>query len=205
METLKEIDAFIKKIIAKKPDFDEGKKAIMDALKKFIPEYNPNSLKTVDFDRTLIEFENWLVQTITNDPLPSSVKSIWIGLFDGSKDETGATPEIQMCIKGSKYLPDLKPNDWFKNDLWDASGKNSEIKAFKTISNTLKNFPNDSVYIQNVLMLSLVLLLCQNGFDIIQHEFLIYQKELFIGCGFEAGPQYVVGKLTENGVNLIKQ
>ena len=195
---------YIQNLIKKKPDFDESKKFLIDGLKRFIPEYNPTSFKSVDFDRTLIEFENWLVQTITNDPLPISVKSLWLGLTDNSKDDTGNTPDIQLQIRGSKFLPTTKPNDWFNKDLWDASGKNSEIKAFKTISNSIKNYPVEAGLIQNYLMMILAVMLIQNGFDIIKHEFLIYQKELTIGCGFENGERYVVGKLTEDGLVQIK-
>lgn len=194
---------YIESIIAKKPDFDDSKKLLIDGIKKFMPDYNPSSLKSVDFDRTLIEFENWLVQTITNDPIPSSVKSIWLGLNDNSKDETGGAPEIQLQLVGSKFLPENKPNDWFKNDLWDATGKNSEIKALKTISNTIKNYQEMQPIITNFLMLMLSIILIQNGFDLIKHEFLIYQKKLVIGCGFENGDRYIVGYLNEDGVSPI--
>ncbi len=191
---------YIEGIIADKPDFDESKKLLIEGIKKFIPDYNPTSLKSVDFDRTLIEFENWLVLTITNDPIPSSVKSIWLGLNDNSKDETGGSPEIQLQLHGSKFLPESKPNDWFKNDLWDATGKNSEIKALKTVSNTIKNFQELQPLITNFLMVLLSIILVQNGFDLIKHEFLIYQKKIVIGCGFENGDRYIVGYLTEDGI-----
>jgi len=191
---------YIEGIIADKPDFDESKKLLIEGIKKFMPDYNPTSLKSVDFDRTLIEFENWLVLTITNDPIPSSVKSIWLGLNDNSKDETGGSPEIQLQLHGSKFLPENKPNDWFKNDLWDATGKNSEIKALKTVSNTIKNFQELQPLIMNFLMVLLSIILVQNGFDLIKHEFLIYQKKIVIGCGFENGDRYIVGYLTEDGI-----
>jgi len=193
---------YIEGIIADKPDFDESKKLLIEGIKKFMPDYNPTSLKSVDFDRTLIEFENWLVLTITNDPIPSSVKSIWLGLNDNSKDETGGSPEIQLQLHGSKFLPENKPNDWFKNDLWDATGKNSEIKALKTVSNTIKNFQELQPLIMNFLMVLLSIILVQNGFDLIKHEFLIYQKKIVIGCGFENGDRYIVGYLTEDGIVL---
>lgn len=202
-ESKEKYKEYIENIVAKKPDFDESKKLLIDGIKKFMPDYNPSSLKSVDFDRTLIEFENWLVQTITNDPIPSSVKSIWLGLNDNSKDETGAAPEIQLQLIGSKFLPENKPNDWFKNDLWDASGKNSEIKALKTISNTIKNYQELQPIIVNYLMLALSIILIQNGFDLIKHEFLIYQKKLVVGCGSENGDKYIVGNLTEDGICLI--
>lgn len=191
---------YISQIIVKKPDFDDSKKLLIDGIKKFMPDYSPNSLKSVDFDRTLIEFENWLVQTITNDPIPSSVKSLWLGLNDNSKDDSGGPPEIQLQLIGSKFLPENKPNDWFKSDLWDASGKNSEIKAYKTISNTIKNYQELQPLILNYLMICLTIILIQNGFDLIKHEFLIYQRSLIIGCGFEAGDIYIVGNLTEDGM-----
>ncbi|HRP02826.1 MAG TPA: hypothetical protein PLE30_09285 [Candidatus Kapabacteria bacterium] len=192
---------YIQNIIDKKADFDESKKLLIDGIKKFMPDYNPTTLKSVNFDRTLIEFENWLVQTITNDPIPSSVKSIWFGLNDNSKDESGGLPEIQLLMCGSKFLPENKPNDWYKNDLWDATGKNSEIKALKTISNTIKNFQDLQPLILNYLLLALTVILVQNGFDLIKHEFLIYQKKLIIGCGFDNGTNFIVGYLTENGIS----
>lgn len=190
---------YIESILSQMPDFDESKKLLIDGLKKFMPDYSPNSLKSIDFDRTLIEFENWLVQTITNDPIPSSVKSIWLGLHDNSKDETAGSPEIQLQLIGSKFLPENKPNDWFKNDLWDASGKNSEIKAFKTISNTIKNYLELQPIIMNYLMMLLAIILIQNGFDLIKHEFLIYQNSIVVGCGFDDGDKYIVGAITEDG------
>ncbi|GAB1372647.1 hypothetical protein MASR1M45_27100 [Candidatus Kapaibacterium sp.] len=196
-------DDFIAKLINTKPDIEEGKKMIFDAVKQIIPAYNIASLKGLDFDRTLIEFENWLVQTITTDPIPISVKSLWFGLADTTNKEdaaTGVGGEIQMTIKGTKYLPQTRPKDWFKKDLWDASSKTSEIKAYKTISNSLKNYADDAQDIQSLVLVSLTVLLIINGFDIIKHEFLIYQNSLVIGCGYETGNQYIVGKLVEDGM-----
>ncbi len=203
MERIKKIDEFIISLINKKPDIEEGKRLIYDAIKQIIPIYNISSLKGLDFDRTLIEFENWLVQTVTSDPLPISCKSIWFGLADVTNKEdatTGVGGEIQMTIKGTKYLPQTRPKDWYKKDLWDATSKTAEIKAFKTISNSLKNYTEDAQDIQNLVLVSLAALLIINGFDIIKHEFLIYQNSLVIGCGYETGNQYIVGKLVEDGL-----
>ncbi|MBX3045015.1 MAG: hypothetical protein KIT33_09305 [Candidatus Kapabacteria bacterium] len=203
MDRAKKTDDFILKLIKQQPDIDRGKKMIFDAIGEIIPGYNFGSLKGLDFDRTLIEFENWLVQTITSDPLPISVKSIWFGLGDVSNKEDAATGiggEIQITLKGSKFLPSSKPKDWFKKDLWDATGKQSEIKAFKTISNSLKNYPNDAQDIQSLVLVALAVVLLINGFDIIKHEFLVYQPSLAIGCGYETGIHYVVGNLTEEGI-----
>lgn len=203
MERSKQIDEFIARIIKLKPDVEEGKKEIFDGVKQIIPGYNIASLKGLDFDRTLIEFENWLVSTITTDPLPISVKSLWFNLADTTNKEdatTGIGGEIQMTLRGSKYLPQTRPKDWFKKDLWDATGKTSEIKAFKTISNSLKNYPDDAQDIQSLVMVSLAAVMIINGFDIIKHEFLIYQNTLTIGCGYDTGTQYIVGKLGEEGI-----
>lgn len=203
MDRASKIDAFINKLIKVKPDIDTGKKMIIEAINQIIPNYNFSALKGLDFDRTLIEFENWLVQTITTDPLPISVKSIWFGLGDVTNKEDAATGiggEIQMTVKGAKFLPQTKPKDWFKKDLWDATGKSAEIKAFKTISNSLKNYPDDAQDIQSLVLVSLTVILLINGFDIIKHEFLIYQPTLAIGCGYEAGCQYIIGHLTEDGI-----
>src|SRR5690606_10663682 len=113
---------------------------------------------------------------------------------------TGIGGEIQITVKGSKFLPQSKPKDWFKKDLWDATGKTSEIKAYKTISNSLKNYPDDAQDIQSLVLVALTVVLLINGFDIIKHEFLVYQQTLAIGCGYETGTQYIVGKLTEDGM-----
>lgn len=203
MERSKLTDDFITSLIEQKPDVETGKALIFEAIKNIIPIYNIAALKGLDFDRTLIEFENWLVQTITLDPLPISVKSIWFGLADVSNKEDAATGiggEIQMTMKGTKFLPQSKPKDWFKKDLWDATGKSAEIKAFKTISNSLKNYPDDAQDIQSLVLVSLAVVMLINGFDIIKHEFLVYQNSLAIGCGYENGSQYIVGKLTEDGI-----
>jgi hypothetical protein len=203
MERSKKTEEFIYKLISIKPDIEEGKRMLFEAVKEIIPVYNVTALKGMDFDRTLIEFENWLVQTITADPLPVSVKSIWFGLGDVSNKEDAATGiggEIQITAKGSKFLPQTKPKDWFKKDLWDATGKSAEIKAFKTISNSLKNYPEDAQDIQSLMLVGLSVILLINGFDIIKHEFLVYQNSLVIGCGYESGCHYIVGKLTEEGL-----
>lgn len=203
MERTKEIEDFINKLIIEQPDVETGKKMIFDAVADIMPVFNISALKGLDFDRTLIEFENWLVQTITSDPLPISVKSIWFGLGDVSNKEdiaTGVGGEIQITVKGSKFLPQTKPKDWFKKDLWDATNKSAEIKAFKTISNSLKNYVDDAQDIQSLVLVSLAALLVINGFDIIKHEFLIYQHSLAIGCGYESGSHYIIGFLTEDGI-----
>lgn len=203
MERTKQIDDFITELISVKPNMDDGKVMIFEAVNRIISNYNIAALKGLDFDRTLIEFENWLVQTITVDPLPISVKSLWFGLGDVTNKEdasTGIGGEIQITVKGAKFLPQTKPKDWFKKDLWDATSKSAEIKAFKTISNSLKNYPDDAQDIQSLVLVSLAALLLINGFDIIKHEFLIYQQTLVIGCGYETGSHYIVGVLTEDGL-----
>jgi hypothetical protein len=203
MERTKQIDDFIAELISVKPTMEDGKTMIFEAVNKIITNYNIAALKGLDFDRTLIEFENWLVQTITVDPLPISVKSLWFGLGDVTNKEDAATGiggEIQITVKGAKFLPQTKPKDWYKKDLWDATSKSAEIKAFKSISNSLKNYPDDAQDIQSLVLVSLAVLLLINGFDIIKHEFLIYQHSLVVGCGYEAGSHYIVGLLTEDGI-----
>lgn len=205
MERTKEIEDFINKLIKEQPDVDAGKKMIFEAVANIIPAYNITALKGLDFDRTLIEFENWLVQTITTDPLPISVKSIWFGLGDVSNKEdtaTGVGGEIQITVKGSKYLPQTKPKDWFKKDLWDATSKSAEIKAFKTVSNSLKNYVDDAQDIQSLVLVAFTALLVINGFDIIKHEFLVYQQSLAIGCGYESGSHYIIGFMNEDGISV---
>lgn len=205
MERTQKIEKFINKLIQEQPDIETGKKMIFDAVGDIIPAYNISALKGLDFDRTLIEFENWLVQTITVDPLPISVKSIWFGLGDVSNKEdvaTGVGGEIQITVKGAKFLPQTKPKDWFKKDLWDATGKSAEIKAYKTVSNSLKNYVDDAQDIQSLVLVALTALLVINGFDIIKHEFLVYQQSLAVGCGYEAGSHFIVGTLTEEGITI---
>lgn len=186
-------------LIANKTDFDTSKKELIEVIKKVMPTFNLAALKAVDFDRTLIEFENWLVQTITEDPLPGSVKSIWFAITDSSKED--APSEIQLVVKGSKQTPETKPNDWYAVDLWDAAGKSSEIKAFKTISNAIKNNPDEADMLLNFVMPAFTIILINSGFDIIKHEFIIYYPQIYVGCGFDGGKQYIVGKITEDGIS----
>ena len=189
---------FLQSLIDRKLDFESAKKELVEGIKKIMPNFNIQALKSVDFDRTLIEFENWLVQTVTDDPLPGSIKSVWFAITDSSKED--APSEIQLVIKGSKQTPLTKPNDWYAVDLWDASGKASEIKAFKTISNAMKNNPDESDMLLNFVVPALTIILINSGFDIIKHEFIIYYPEIYVGCGFDGGKQYLVGKITEDGV-----
>ncbi len=191
-------DDFLQSLIDRKLDFDSAKKELVEGIKKIMPEFNMLALKAVDFDRTLIEFENWLVQTVTDDPLPGSIKSIWFAITDSSKED--AASEIQLVIKGSKQTPINKPSDWYAVDLWDASGKSSEIKAYKAISNAMKNNPEEFDMLLNFVVPALTIILINSGFDIIKHEFIIYYPEIYVGCGFEGGRQYIVGKITEDGV-----
>lgn len=189
---------YLQSLIDRKLDFDSAKKELVEGIKKIMPNFNIQALKSVDFDRTLIEFENWLVQTVTDDPLPGSIKSVWFAITDSSKED--APSEIQLVIKGSKQTPLTKPNDWYAVDLWDASGKTSEIKAYKTISNAMKNNPDESDMLLNFVVPALTIILINSGFDIIKHEFIIYYPEIYVGCGFDGGKQYLVGKITEEGV-----
>jgi len=193
---------FLQLLIDRKTDFDTAKKELIEGIKKIMPNFNMQALKSVDFDRTLIEFENWLVQTVTDDPLPGSIKSIWFAITDSSKEDSPS--EIQLVIKGSKQTPINKPNDWYAVDLWDAGGKSSEIKAFKTISNAMKNNPEESEMLLKFVVPALTIILINSGFDIIKHEFIIYYPEIYVGCGFEDGASYVVGKITEDGVVKLK-
>lgn len=202
MDRTKKIETFINKLIKTKPDIEEGKKLIFDAVKRIIPNYNIASIKGLNFDRTLIEFENWLVQTITTDPIPISCKSVWFSIADTTNKEdleTGIGGEIQMTVMGSKFLPQSRPKDWFKKDMWDATSKTAEIKAYKALSNSLKNYPDDVQDIKDLVFVALSVLMIINGFDIIKHEFLIYQSSLTIACGYESGEQYIIGNLSEDG------
>lgn len=189
------------------PELDEVKIELNSALKKYFPDYNINAIKNLDYDRSLVEFENWLVQTVTQDPLPISAKSLYFNIIDNStKDDLNGphAPEIQICITASKYLPSEKPNDWFLNKLWEPTSKNSEIKAFKTMSNSIKNYVGEGNDLQHLLFGLMASTLLVNGFDIIKHEFLVYQNSIKIGFGFnyENGPKYVLGTLTEDGITL---
>ncbi len=202
MNKNEEIKKFVHRIIEMQYDMDEGKEALTNALQKLFPGFNTHSLKTMDFNRVLVEFENWLVSTITQDPMPSPAKSIWFCHVDNSITEgiPGPVPEIQLVMTASKYSPNDKPNDWFINKLWEPQGKQSELKAYKTLSNSLKSFDGDMNDLVELLFNSLTTLLIINGFDIIKHEFLIYQNEMTLACGSESDGYFIIGKLTEDGV-----
>lgn len=196
------IKEFVQQIIQNQYDVEEGKVHLLNAIKKFYPDFNHNSIKTLDIHRTLVEFENWLVSTITQDPMPTSAKSIWFCHFDNSITDgvPGLVPEIQLIMTGSKYSPSDKPNEWFINRIWEPQSKQSELKAYKTLSNTLKNFIGNNNDLLELIFNSFTALLVINGFDIIKHEFLIYQPEMTLACGSEASGYHVIGKLTEYGI-----
>ncbi len=197
-----EIKEFINRIIEMQYEMDEGKEAMSNALQKFFPSFNTHSLKSMDFNRVLVEFENWLVSTITQDPMPSPAKSIWFCHFDNSVTEgiPGPIPEMQLIMTASKYSPNEKPIDWFVNKIWEPQGKQSELKAYKTLSNSLKSFEGELKDLVELLFNSLSTLLIINGFDIIKHEFLGYQTEISLACGGESNGYFLIGKLTEDGV-----
>ena len=202
MSKINEIRKFIQQIIDKKYDVEEGKTALMGALQKFFPGFNQNSLKGLDINRVLVEFENWLVSTITQDPMPTSAKTIWFCHVDNSITDgvPGPVPEIQLVMTASKYQISDKPNDWYMNKLWEPQSKQSELKAYKTLSNSLKSFDGKMNEVVELLFNSLTALLIINGFDIIKHEFLLYQPEMKLACGSEGNDYYIIGTLTEEGI-----
>lgn len=201
MDKTKKIDNFIKDILKNQPEPEKVKNDLMNMVKKMFPDYNSNQLKNLDFNRTLIEFENWLVSTVMEDPIPGSMKTIWLGLQDANAEKTDVpAPDIQLLVQGTKFSPEEKPNWWEKN-IYDPSGKNSEIKAYRTLTNSFKSAPADMKDAMDLLFFSLTATLGIHGFDIIKHEFLFYQPEMIIATGFENGRHIVIGTLNEEGVH----
>lgn len=200
MSSTDKVGDFIKTLVKKLPDAETGKKEIINFLKKNYPQYTLQTISGIDFNRTLVEFENWLVSTVTSDPVPTSMKSIYFNIQNpDSEDIQNQIGEIQLCLTGSKFASKEKADSWMKNKIYEPQNKLSEIKAYKTLSNSLKNNQDELTILQDAIFSPLTTLLMINGFDIIRHEFLIYQQEIDLGFGFSNGRTTVIGKLNEDG------
>ncbi|PHQ28146.1 hypothetical protein [Leeuwenhoekiella nanhaiensis] len=198
-----QIDTILKAQIANKSSIQDG----YSQIKKVLTD-NELLFVDIDIDKLKKEFDKWLADVITKEPIPKNIKSLYFGLA------TLAFPEIDdgkeqttVYLAGSRLTP-KQGEDWACDTAYFPNRRYLLPTEFEKIDNVIKSNDNlggdYEVFVFNGLLNLLVL----DALTDFKDSLMNYQDKklgffktskkrdsMHFGAGFDSGELYLLGEL----------
>ncbi|RKS02875.1 hypothetical protein [Flavobacterium sp. 102] len=185
------VDEVLKKHIKDKPTFNEGIKDFQTILNL---DKNIELITNAESDELKSELNSFMKKVLDENKLPDNVKALSFGIFTSIVDKKES---ITIYLSGSGKTPKEDFNDWNVDPIYFP--KYYLIpKYFESIKSQNYELNGDlEVLIYNGILNLLII----NNIEFFKNEILTSNKDIYIGSGFDSGDTYLLGKLTETGIN----
>ncbi|PHR97389.1 MAG: hypothetical protein COA80_07825 [Leeuwenhoekiella sp.] len=198
-----QIDTILKAQIANKSSIQDG----YSQIKKVLTD-NELLFVDIDIDKLKKEFDEWLVDVITKEPIPKNIKSLYFGLatlafpdIDDGKEQT------TVYLSGSRLTP-KQDEDWACDTAYFPNRRYLLPTEFEKIDHVIKSNDNlggdYEVFVFNGLLNLLVL----DALTDFKDSLMTYldkklgffkttkkRDSMHFGAGFDSGELYVLGEL----------
>ena len=192
-------------LIEKKPDLKAGKASLLDYLARQYPDYHLRNVKAANFFSAQDTFEQWILDVIANEPIPSDIKSIWFGLSEWNHQAEPDVVFTRIYIIGSRFSPD-EDKEWSCYVHYDPDPKDSllELEIYEDMSRSVSQYNKwaeggESVYLGVAMFLSLSCLLITQSLQGISDILIENRDDLHVGFGYPSGDCWYLGRLTADG------
>ena len=197
------VDKLLKDQIENKLDIKSG----YDEIKQMLLEYNLPAFD-INIQELEKEFNEWLSDLISQEPIPKDIKSIYFGLANLSFPEIDDGNEnTTVYISGSVYSPE-KDEDWACDTTYFPQRRYLILDDFDKIYEQVKsNKELDGDY-EVLVFNGLLNLLILNNIKQYKEQLLtsknrklgfkkkeMKRASLYLGAGFDSGDVYILGKL----------
>ncbi|MDQ0914651.1 hypothetical protein [Paenibacillus sp. V4I5] len=180
------IEHSLNKIIDQKPDLHSGIELILSELTKF--ELEKDELTRI-IAGSFSEFQSLLSSIFKKDPLPITIISLNLGIFESNEG-------ISYYISGSSEW-NKEGTDWACNNDYFPEQRYIDLLIHDKIDELTEE--NYDAYV--FLALSIAALYLIEFFKNNKDQFInFYRPKLFIATGFDDGDIYNIGRVISEGV-----
>jgi hypothetical protein len=191
------VDEVLKNHIEIKQNYISGFYEIRNIVKS---ETEIDLLVNIDESRMQDEFEEWVKFVLSKQKIPSKIKSIYFGLFtmvDPEINEGKETTTIHLM--GSTFTP-IEDEDWASDPEFTPENRYMVLTDFIAIDNNVKQRRTTDGALNVLIYNGILNLLLINSIKNLIPLFLGNHKSIYIGCGYDEGDPYVIGKLSNSGL-----
>ena len=183
------VDSLLKKQIKNKVSIQNG----INEIKKLINFDNSTLITDSELEKLINEFNSFTKKVLKENELPKDIKGLYFGIFTSIDNNT---EYITIYLSGSRTSPIEDSEDWNVEPIYFPKMYMipSYFEKIKSSNSELNGVLEVLIYngILNLIILE----------NIETYKELIFKSsnEIYIGCGFDSGDTYILGKLTEQGL-----
>ncbi|BCY28742.1 hypothetical protein KK2020170_16100 [Flavobacterium okayamense] len=183
------VDSLLKKQIKNKVSIQNG----INEIKKLLNFDNKNLITESELEKLINEFNSFTKKVLKENYLPNDIKGLYFGIFtsiDNNKEY------ITIYLSGSIISPMEDSEDWNVEPIY--LPKMYMIPSYFEIikSSNVELNGELEVLIYNGI-LNLIIL---ENIETYKENIIKSSNEIYIGCGFDSGETYILGKLTQQGL-----
>ena len=183
------VDNLLKKQIKNKVSIQNG----INEIKKLLNFDNKNLITESELEKLINEFNSFTKKVLKENHIPNDIKGLYFGIFtsiDNNKEY------ITIYLSGSKTSPMEDSEDWnvepiYFPKMYMIPSYFEKIKS----SNTELNGELEVLIYNGILNLIIL-----ENIETYKENIIKSSNEIYIGCGFDSGDTYILGKLTEQGL-----
>ena len=177
-----------------------GRDQIVQTIKSIYDGLEVPALIEVHPEKLNQQFARWIGRLLLKEPLPDGIRSLYFGLFEALYVYYFFFRErcIELYVSGSRELPAAK-NWTCENSYWP-NGRYSKIFIDNKIYKSITKIAEPIEFELNILVLGTLAMLLIKFNARLMYE--TVRKDLWIGCGFDAGDTFILGKLSAQGIDL---
>jgi hypothetical protein len=201
-----DIEQILSEIIGKKIPMEEGMKYLDEQV---FQRTGFHLLQDLETNRLGTEFNDWMIRVLNTQLIPLYIKSVYFGIFTIIDPRyNGGVDTTAVHFMGSSSIPEDNV-DWACEDTGSflPESRYMVFTDFSLLDVLVKEKALDGS-IEVLLYNGIVSLLVINNIE--KHSGLLlrtsfispkesYRDSLCVGCGFDSGDAFILGKITGNG------
>lgn len=162
-------------------DLRSGKQNIIGFIDENYPEFDSNFLAKIKLNAIKEEFNNYLADVISTNPISKDIESLNFGIFE-SKNKN------YLCYVSGSTSSHQNDTDWAVDPIYFPK-QYLEIDEFNIIFSELKKYKGNISDIEQLLINGFMNLVIANSTSEIDD---ITDKKLNLGSGFDSGDIFIV-------------
>ena len=183
------VDSLLKKQIKNKVSIQNG----INEIKKLINFDNSTLITDSELEKLINEFNSFTKKVLKENHLPNDIKGLYFGIFtsiDNNKEY------ITIYLSGSITSPMEDAEDWNVEPIYFP-----KMYMIPSYFEKIKSSNSELNGVLEVLIYNGILnLIILENIETYKENIIKFSNDIYIGCGFDSGETYILGKLTEQGL-----
>ena len=183
------VDSLLKKQIKNKVSIQNG----INEIKKLINFDNSTLITDSELEKLINEFNSFTKKVLKENELPKDIKGLYFGIFTSIDNNT---EYITIYLSGSRTSPIEDSEDWNVEPIYFP-----KMYMIPSYFEKIKSSNSELNGVLEVLIYNGILnLIILENIETYKENIIKFSNDIYIGCGFDSGETYILGKLTEQGL-----